>query len=149
MHTIATTFLPSLPPKSWMTFSCLRRANSVQLPRPGQKLRSIGKGPRSVCSAQPDLSCQAGAPALLPCARSRGLQHTLRFHAAAWSDHCQQSQIVCHIHFIIWQVGVQNMLQEGSKKFSKSLLGSPSHLLNQALSRPWRPSCHVMLCHWG
>lgn len=37
MHTIATTFYLSLPPKSWMTFSCLRRANFSVLPRPRHK----------------------------------------------------------------------------------------------------------------
>lgn len=52
------------------------------------------------------------------------------------AKNCQRDpRLFCHIHFAIWQVGVQNMFQEGgSKKFSKSLLGSLSHYAESSAS---------------
>ena len=61
MYTIATTSCLSLPPKSWMTFSCLRRANFGVLPRPGHKDQGpSGRTQVPAPSLSPTSSCRQG-----------------------------------------------------------------------------------------
>lgn len=66
-------------------------------------------------------------------------------------NNCQRApRLFCHIHFAIWQVGVQNMLQEGEPEIFQKHTWHPKSLLNKCQPSSWLPSLRqAVLCPSG
>ena len=137
MYTIATTSCLSLPPQDLDDLLLFKEGKLQCAARPGHKNQGPSGRTRSLLLPCLWSVLPGGAPALLPlCQGPRGWQHTLRFHATAWSTSLSaRSQIVLsHTLCNMTSRRPKYAPRGGSKKFSKSLLGSPSHSAESSAS---------------
>lgn len=140
MYTMATTFCLSLSLKSWTTFSCLRRTNFCVVPRLEHKEKgSPGVAWVPVPAPPPTPPTGRGSVLCHLCARVSDAGNTpwaKRFRATAWSKWLSvRSQIVLSHTLCNMTSRRPKYAPRGeSKKFSKSLLGSPRHFAESSAS---------------